>query len=425
MPREKLGDYRIVREIGRGGMGAVYEATSPQGERVAVKTILSAGAEMDSRSRWEVVERFMMEARAIRALEHRNIVAVTDVGQDEGEFFMVMEFLDGQSVRQLLDMIGAFPIQKASAIIADVCAALSYAHRAGVIHRDIKPDNIVLLKSGVTKLTDFGLARIGEIGTHTQDGTMMGTLAYMSPEQARGERLDARSDLFSLGITFHEMVAGERPFRGEGGAVLQAILTEEPAVLVAAPERVQAALRKCLVKDPAARFQSVEEFRVAMSEPEQGTVIGQPGVSIPGMPTPAATAPPIAAAGPTDPATQLPQNPSPTPAKPVPTRTALKTELPPGWFDTPQPGHPQYRAQPQRAPGGTSTPASQAPQRVKCPCGEMIGWNDAVCWKCGTPNGVVRARSERQQEQATIQEMQRLAASLDPNKKRPWWKKGK
>src|SRR6185295_3532993 len=113
------------------------------GDRVAVKTIL-ASTDLDSRARWERGEGFMMEARAIRALDHRNIVCVTDVGQAEGEFFMVMEFLDGQSVRQLLDMIGTFPLPKAVSIISDVCAALQYAHQGGVIHRDIKPDNIVI-----------------------------------------------------------------------------------------------------------------------------------------------------------------------------------------------------------------------------------------------------------------------------------------
>src|SRR5438270_10336387 len=149
MAREKLGDDRILREIGRGGMGAVYEGLSPREERVAIKTMLTP-PDLDSRARWEVVERFMTEARAIRALEHRNIVSVLDVGQDEGEFFMVMEFLDGQSVRQLLDMVGAFPLTKATAILSDVCSALQYAHAREVIHRDIKPDNIVILKNGLT-----------------------------------------------------------------------------------------------------------------------------------------------------------------------------------------------------------------------------------------------------------------------------------
>ncbi len=432
MPRDRLGDYRIVREIGRGGMGAVYEATTAQGERVAIKTILTA-MDLDARARWELVERFMMEARAIRALDHRNIVAVTDVGQDEGEFFMVMEFLDGQSVRQLLDIVGAFPLPRATAIITDVCAALQYAHQAGVIHRDVKPDNVVILKNGVTKLTDFGLARIGEIGTHTQTGTVMGTFAYMSPEQARGERLDARSDLFSLGVTFYEMVAGERPFRGDGSAaVLQAILLEELPPLQNVPENVQAALARCLAKDPAARFQSAEEFRIALAgqhgpAEELGTSIGRPVIS---PPTPAPAAPVAAAAAAPPPyggAATVPgsaaETPTATPAaRPAPSRPQSE-ELPPDWFDAPGDGPVQtVRPGVARATPPPPQPAAATPQRVQCACGEQLGWNDATCWRCGKPNPVLRARAEREKEQAAIQEIQKLAASMDPRKKKPWWK---
>jgi serine/threonine-protein kinase len=427
MPLEKLGDYRVLREIGRGGMGAVYEGVSPQGDRVAIKTILSS-PDLDSRARWEMVERFMTEARAIRALEHRNIVSVVDQGQDEGGFFMVMEFLDGQSVRQLLDMVGVFPLAKAVGIANDVCGALHYAHQAGVIHRDIKPDNIVLLKSGVTKLTDFGLARIGEMGTHTQVGTMMGTFAYMSPEQAAGQKLCPRSDLFSLGVTVYEMIAGERPFRGEGSAaVLQAIMMQEPAPLASAPEHVQAAVRRCLAKDPAARFATAAEFAQALSGPEEGTVIGRPAVSI-SIPTPATpTAPggPVVTGAPAapPPVTQVaPSSQSPRSAPPA--VTARDAQLPPGWFDgpgTPAPGAPRPTAAAARP--GAPAPTVQNPSKVRCGCGEDIGWTDAVCWKCGRPNEVARARAQRQQEANTVQELQKLAAGLDPNKKKPWWKR--
>src|SRR5688500_10682511 len=132
MARDKLGDYSIIREVGRGGMGAVYEAKSGQGDRVAIKTMITP-PDLDSRARWEMVDRFMTEARAIRALEHKNVVSVLDTGEDQGEFYIVMEFLDGQSVRQLLDMMGPISLQRAVNIICDVCAALKYAHEHGVI----------------------------------------------------------------------------------------------------------------------------------------------------------------------------------------------------------------------------------------------------------------------------------------------------
>jgi serine/threonine-protein kinase len=409
MAREKLGDYEIVREIGRGGMGAVYEAKSPTGDRVALKTMVMP-AELDSRARWEMVDRFMTEARAIRAMDHKNVVSVLDTGEDGGEFYIVMELLEGQSVRQLLDMMGPISPSRARQIACDVCAALSYAHGLGVIHRDIKPDNIVILKNGVTKLTDFGLARIGEIGSHTHAGTMMGTFAYMSPEQARGEKLDARSDIFSLGVTLYEMVCGRRPFEDNGtAAVLQAILARDPEPPADAPADLSAAIMRCLAKDPAARFQATAELLRALEQPQQGTVVGRP-ILTPGAPQPSPTQPTSAPGS-----TQAPQ-----PAKPAGGIRKEDAQVPPGWFDRDSPVGPGTRpaaGPPTSAAGQRSTDVPTRP----CECGEAWRPGDTVCWKCGRPNPIAVAKQQRLKEQQALREVQQLAGSLAPRKK-PWWK---
>lgn len=413
MAREKLGDYDIISEVGRGGMGAVYEASSLKTGRVAIKTMLMP-PDLDNRTRWEMIERFMTEARAIRALEHRNIVSVLDVGEDEGEFFMVMEFLEGQDLSQLIDMMGAFAPDRAKAIIADVCDALAYSHGREVIHRDIKPDNIFLIKGGVTKLTDFGLARIGEVGSHTQDGTMMGTFAYMSPEQARGERLDPRTDVWSLGVTLYEMLAGKKPFAGEqSAAILQAILTQDAEPIPNLDADLQAVLTKCLARDVNERYQTALEFKEALVGPEEGTVVGRAAVTeAPAagqVTTPAASGQPgatVPAASPKAPQTTI--------------RQGQDDELPEGWFDTPLDS--DLGAPSSAPPRRVGAPKRKgAPRAVTCKCGEALKPNDATCWKCGTPNPRMVAQTKQQQTQAAFDEVKSLAQSMAPKKKKSFF----
>ncbi|HWC66819.1 MAG TPA: protein kinase, partial [Acidimicrobiales bacterium] len=211
--------YEIQSRIGRGGMSDVYVARDRLLERrVAVKVLFPEFATDPS-----FVERFRREAQAAANLTHPNIVAVHDWGQQAGTYFIVMEYVDGHSLADLLRTQGRINPQRAAAIAADTSAALSFAHRGGVVHRDVKPGNILLTAAGDVKVADFGIARALGTATEqglTQAGSVMGTAAYFSPEQAQGGQPDPRSDLYSLGIVLYEMVAGKPPFTGENAVAI-------------------------------------------------------------------------------------------------------------------------------------------------------------------------------------------------------------
>ncbi len=365
MSQRKIGPYAVVRELGRGGMGTVYQGISPDGDPVAIKT-MRLPADLDSATRWEAVERFQREARACRELQHRNIVRVLDVGEDQGVFYMVQEFLDGQSVGQLLRMAGRMDPQRAAEIVSDVCGALAYAHEHGVVHRDLKPDNLMILKNGTVKLTDFGLASVEGDTKLTQAGTALGTVSYMSPEQARGEKVDARSDIFSLGATFYHMLAGVEPFPGDTApAVLSKILTEEPAALRGLPPQIARALSRCLVKDVGARFQSAAEIVEALQ------------LSATTMHRPAAATPPpgAAAAKPTKP---LLAPAAPKPAAPMGLKVCV------------------YCSTPQSAP------------------------KEPYCRKCGRPYPGLGHKIDRKRSEELQREIEQSAEKMAPKKKK-WW----
>jgi class 3 adenylate cyclase/predicted Ser/Thr protein kinase len=256
----RIADYTIIRERGRGGMGVVYQALSPAGATVALKAV-TWPEQAEAKKRWEAIERFQREARAAHALTHPNICQVLDYGADESSLFIVMEFLDGQSLRELLQAAGAIAVARALEIMREVAEALAYAHGQGVVHRDVKPENIVVLRGGQVKLTDFGLASVPSETGLTKTGVALGTLAYMSPEQVRGERVDARSDLFSLGATFYEAMMGQRAFAGESAAaVMHGVLEASPLRAAGVPPQVCDLLSRCLQKQPAARFQAASEL---------------------------------------------------------------------------------------------------------------------------------------------------------------------
>jgi hypothetical protein len=266
-PRE-IGGYRVIRELGRGGMGTVYEALSTLGTTVALK-VVSWPETVDPRARWDAIERFQREARATRSLSHPNICQVLDFGADADGLFIVMEFLDGDSVREIIDLAGKIDLERAVQIVCGVGEALSHAHDRGIIHRDIKPANIMVLRSSQVKLTDFGLASVVREGVVTRTGQTMGTLFYMSPEQVRGDRADARSDIFSLGATFYEMVTGTRAFDADSAAgVMNQILTRDPPLAGTLPEPVSRALQRCLRKDPQQRFQSARDMMTYLARRE-------------------------------------------------------------------------------------------------------------------------------------------------------------
>ncbi|MBZ5577041.1 MAG: protein kinase [Acidobacteriia bacterium] len=249
----QLGPYEILEPIGKGGMGEVWKARDTRLNRmVAIKQLLG-----------QHNARFQQEARAIAALNHPHICTLHDVGPD----YLVMEFVEGKTLR------GPLPTEEAVRLAVQMAGALEAAHRKRIIHRDLKPTNVMITETGV-KLLDFGLAKLTEPGdddaTRTVEGTLVGTVAYMSPEQAQGKPLDERSDIFSFGAVLHEMVSGARAFPGESTAeVISAVLRDEPRA-VDAPAELAAIIQRCLQKAPAGRFASMLEVRTALEKVKLG-----------------------------------------------------------------------------------------------------------------------------------------------------------
>ncbi len=258
----------MVSPLGAGGMGEVYRARDPRLNRDVALKILPAEVAADPSRR----QRFEIEARAVAALSHPNIVAVYDVG----EGYIVSELVDGEPLR------GArFGLRKTLDIAAQIAGGLAAAHAAGVVHRDLKPDNILLTRDGRAKILDFGLARMTQASGHpdttmpaplTGPGVVMGTVGYMSPEQVRGLDADHRSDIFSFGVVLHEMLGGARPFDGETAVdTMQAILREDaPDLPSTVPGGVRQVVSHCLEKDPAHRFQSARDLGFALRALAQG-----------------------------------------------------------------------------------------------------------------------------------------------------------
>src|ERR1700758_2418263 len=204
--------YELTHLIARGGMAQVYRARDRQLDRpVALKVLFPELSVARS-----FVERFRREAQAAANLSHPNIVPVFDWGEDMGTYYIVMEYVDGRALSSILRTAGPLHPDRAAEIAADVAAALAYAHRHGVIHRDVKPGNVLITEEGTVKVTDFGIARaVNTEESLTQTGAVMGTATYFSPEQAEGQGVDARSDIYSLGVVLYEMVAGRPPFIGD------------------------------------------------------------------------------------------------------------------------------------------------------------------------------------------------------------------
>lgn len=261
-----LGKYQIIREIARSN-DIVYEAYDPlMNRRVALKELAMPGGSTTPQ-REDRIKRFLREARAAGSLAHPNIMTVYEVGQEGERYFIAMEYLDGKTLRNELDTKGFLPPEKATEIAKAVLEGLEYAHTKGVIHRDIKPDNIQILSTGAIKLTDFGIARLTFEPNLTIDGQVFGTPSYMSPEQVVGRDIDARSDLFSVGVVLYEMLSGHKPFPGDSVVTITySIMNRNPD----RPQQINWAIwqivEKALDKSPQLRYRGAREFMEAIDE---------------------------------------------------------------------------------------------------------------------------------------------------------------
>ncbi|MCW5934494.1 MAG: protein kinase [Fimbriimonadia bacterium] len=262
-----LGHYRIIREIARSN-DIVYEALDTRmNRRVAVKELHLPAGVTDS-ARQDRIHRFQREARAAGQLTHPNIVTIYETEVDpDGRYFIVMEYLEGENLREKMLRDGVIPAEEAVGIATQVLEALTEAHSKGVIHRDIKPENIHLIGEGRVKLTDFGIARLKYEPTITMDGQIFGTPSYMSPEQVLGQEIDERTDLFSVGTVFYEMVAGFKPFTGDSVvSITYNIMNTEPPSPPDLPYALEWVIRRSLQKSPVNRFSSAQEMKKALAD---------------------------------------------------------------------------------------------------------------------------------------------------------------
>jgi serine/threonine-protein kinase len=259
----RAGRYQIVSELGRGSMGVVYQGFDPIiGRTVAIKTMLTEGfapAEFE-----EYKARFQREAQSAGILAHPNIVTVYDFGEDSGVLYLAMEFLEGKSLQALVEEQTILPVETIIPMYEQVCSALDHAHRHRIVHRDIKPANIMILESGLVKVTDFGIAKMMSMGM-TQAGQILGTPNYMSPEQVKGRSVDGRSDIFSLGVILYELVTGEKPFGGQNiTTVIYKIINENPIspreLDATIPVGLSYVIQKALAKSQDERYQTCREL---------------------------------------------------------------------------------------------------------------------------------------------------------------------
>jgi eukaryotic-like serine/threonine-protein kinase len=270
------GRYELEELVGAGGMSSVFKARDTLLERRVALKVLHPHFTDDE----QYVERFRREARAVASLSHPNIVTILDRGEDEGRQFLVFELVEGQTLKEVLDEEGRLPVARALEIAIQVARGLGFAHEHGLVHRDVKPQNVILNGDGRAKVTDFGIARSLDVQGVTQSGAVLGTSNYIAPEQASGRPVDRTTDVYSLGVVLFELLTGEVPFPGESfvAVAMQHVSEPPPSVLEVRPDvpvRVARAVDRALEKDPAERFPTMDAFaaelQACLAEPGSPT----------------------------------------------------------------------------------------------------------------------------------------------------------
>ena len=296
---EQIGKYKIVGKIGQGAMGEVYRAQdSVLNREVAIKIISSELGADDA-----LRKRFQREAQSAARLNHPNIITVYDYGEEQGKIYMAMELLDGADLKQAIARRAPLSLDDKLSIVDQIAEGLAFAHSHEIVHRDLKPANVHLLGNGQVKIMDFGLARLGG-SEMTRAGMVMGTPHYMSPEQVRGERAEARSDVFALGCVFYELLTYQKPFDADSmHSVLFKVMQEDPRPLRETTPEVPAVLaqvvERAMAKDATQRFQNASEFRSALHRAMQAVAAGRGDAALPELapPPPGSAAPRTAARG--------------------------------------------------------------------------------------------------------------------------------
>jgi serine/threonine-protein kinase len=325
MDESRLGKYELRGTLGRGAIGTVYEGwDSIIDRKVAIKTLrLPDAADEEAQ---EELARFKREAQVAGRLNHPNIVGVFDYGETPELAYIVMEFIDGTSLKSVMDKQERFPIPEVLRVMEQLLAGLQFSHDRDVVHRDIKPANIMLTSAGQVKIADFGIARI-ESSSMTQAGTVMGTPAYMSPEQFMGQTVDARTDLYSSGVMLYQLLTGERPFEGSMSAIMHKALNVAPPrpsdLSVTAPQALDAIVAKAMAKRPEQRFANADEMSRALRQ-----AVENPGAAPAAGPVDDAEATMVRPQRPASAAAAPPSPPAPAPVPPAASPTPAKSGAP-------------------------------------------------------------------------------------------------